>query len=249
MKVTDEEIIVLPTRFMTGFITKKIRRTRILSEVLRAARQKRELTLEQVEAATCIPAKYLSALENGQFDLLPAEAYNVGYVRNYAKYLKLDPENVIAMYREERTQAKVFAPSAKRTVQLIPRRMSDWHFLITPKLLAFAGTLLLFGSMTAYVIVQLNRFSQPPVLEIVNSISDFTSSQDTVMLKGKTAAGSAVTINSEAISVGSDGYFTQEVQLSPGLNEIVVRSQNRAQKSTVKAIKALYNPDLAKATR
>lgn len=230
-----------------GFRTKRINlNARSLATLLRSTRLKNEITIEQAEQSTCIPAKYLLALEDGKYELLPAEAYNVGYVKNYAQFLKLNVEKVLDLYREERSRTNVYA-SKKSTVQLNPRKMNDWQFLITPKVLAVVGTLLVFGSLITYIGLQVNKFAQPPELVITNVPFEFTSSDDLVTLQGRTAAGSVVTINQEPVTVSSSGSFSEKVQLTPGVNEIVVQSQNRAQRSTQAVIKALYRPDLARA--
>jgi hypothetical protein len=53
-------------------------------------------------------------------------------------------------------------------------------------------------------------------------------------------------MNNEPISVSSSGQFSQEVQLSPGLNQIVVMARNRAQKESRTVVKVLYKQDVAK---
>lgn len=57
---------------------------------LRDARVRQGLELPQLEAETKIRAKYLRALEDEQFDLLPGEAYVKGFLRTYAERLGLD---------------------------------------------------------------------------------------------------------------------------------------------------------------
>jgi cytoskeleton protein RodZ len=57
---------------------------------LREARLRRKIELPQVEQATKIRAKYLRALEDEQFDVLPSEIYVKGFLRAYADYLGLD---------------------------------------------------------------------------------------------------------------------------------------------------------------
>jgi transcriptional regulator with XRE-family HTH domain len=56
---------------------------------LRLAREKRDLSLQQVEEATKIRARYLRDLENENFDVLPA-VYVLGSLKTYAKHLGLD---------------------------------------------------------------------------------------------------------------------------------------------------------------
>jgi cytoskeletal protein RodZ len=57
---------------------------------LREARIRRGMDFAQAEAATKIRGKYLRALEDDQFELLPAETYVKGFLRTYAEYLGLD---------------------------------------------------------------------------------------------------------------------------------------------------------------
>ena len=57
---------------------------------LREARLRREIDFAQAELATKIRGKYLRALEDEQFELLPSETYVKGFLRTYAEYLGLD---------------------------------------------------------------------------------------------------------------------------------------------------------------
>jgi cytoskeleton protein RodZ len=57
---------------------------------LREARLRQGLDFPEIEQTTKIRAKYLRALEDEQFDLLPAQTYVKGFLRNYAEYLGLD---------------------------------------------------------------------------------------------------------------------------------------------------------------
>ena len=57
---------------------------------LREARVRRGIDFPQAEAAIKIRGKYLRALEDEQFELLPAETYVKGFLRTYAEYLGLD---------------------------------------------------------------------------------------------------------------------------------------------------------------
>ena len=67
---------------------------------LRAARERRQLELSQVEDATHIRAKYLQALEEEQFGVLPGAAYAKAFLRTYADYLGLDADQFVEEYTE-----------------------------------------------------------------------------------------------------------------------------------------------------
>lgn len=66
-----------------------------IGETLRQARLARELDLAEVEEATKIRARFLRAIEDEQWDVLPGRAYVRAFVRTYAEYLGVDPDPVI----------------------------------------------------------------------------------------------------------------------------------------------------------
>ena len=61
-----------------------------IGSTLRQARERRRLGLDQAEAETKIRARYLRALEEEEFDVLPGPAYVKGFLRTYAEHLGLD---------------------------------------------------------------------------------------------------------------------------------------------------------------
>jgi Helix-turn-helix domain len=66
---------------------------------LREARKRRELDLADVEAAIKIRVRYLQAIEDEDWDVLPGDVYVRGFVRTYASYLGLDGERLVEEYR------------------------------------------------------------------------------------------------------------------------------------------------------
>ena len=71
-----------------------------LGELLRKTREEKGLSLAQVEEATRIRSAYLQALEDEAYERLPAPVYARGFLKNYALYLGLDPQQVLASYHE-----------------------------------------------------------------------------------------------------------------------------------------------------
>lgn len=69
-----------------------------LGQMLRAAREAQALSLQEVEAQTRIRAKFLQALEEGDLSVLPSVIHAKGFLRNYAQFLHLDVNEVIARF-------------------------------------------------------------------------------------------------------------------------------------------------------
>ena len=64
----------------------------------RQAREKKQLSLEDVSKVLKISARMLEAIEEENFDLLPGGIFNKGFIRSYAQHLDLDPEEAVAEY-------------------------------------------------------------------------------------------------------------------------------------------------------
>src|SRR3954470_8417777 len=71
-----------------------------IGETLRETRMRRRIDMTEVEAATKIRAKYLRALENEEWDLLPGPTFVKTFLRTYAEYLDLDPRLLVEEYRQ-----------------------------------------------------------------------------------------------------------------------------------------------------
>ncbi len=70
-----------------------------LGDTLRSAREERGISVDQVVHETNISRNYLEALENEDFEVFPAEAYLIGFLRNYAGFLGLDQDRVVGQFR------------------------------------------------------------------------------------------------------------------------------------------------------
>jgi cytoskeleton protein RodZ len=70
-----------------------------IGNTLREARVRRNLTLQQVEEDIKIRVKYVQAMENEDWDVMPGVTYVKGFLRTYATYLGLDPEVIIGEFR------------------------------------------------------------------------------------------------------------------------------------------------------
>jgi cytoskeletal protein RodZ len=90
-----------------------------VGERLRAAREERGLSLEDVAAQTRIPQRHLESIERAEWDNLPAPTYTTGFAKSYASVVGLDRTEVGEQLRAElggrrpaaATTAEVFEPA------------------------------------------------------------------------------------------------------------------------------------------
>jgi cytoskeleton protein RodZ len=96
-----------------------------IGETLREARMRRRIDMTEVESATKIRGKYLRALENEEWDLLPGPTFVKTFLRTYAEYLDLDSRMLVEEYRQryERPSTQDLTPfAASRTRRRARRR-------------------------------------------------------------------------------------------------------------------------------
>ncbi len=78
-----------------------------LGQILSQARENKGLTVEDVQQATRINARFIEALENGEYNVLPTPVHVRGFMRNYARYLNLDPAPLLERYAVYESQQPV----------------------------------------------------------------------------------------------------------------------------------------------
>jgi cytoskeleton protein RodZ len=84
-------------------------------EELRRERVIREISLEEISAATKISLRLLTALEASDVSRLPAPTFTRGFIRAYARHLGLDPEEMVNAYLQDvKSAVTLEAPSGKK---------------------------------------------------------------------------------------------------------------------------------------
>ena len=92
---------------------------------LREARLRRQLEIADAEHGTKIRGKYLRALEDERFELLPSHTYVKGFLRSYADYLGLDGQLYVDEYNSRYIVGEEEAPLRARRVPAAKARRND----------------------------------------------------------------------------------------------------------------------------
>lgn len=114
-----------------------------LGEELKRERLVREISLEEIAAATKISMRILTALESSDLSRLPAPVFTRGFIRAYSLYLGLDPVQKINTYLAE------VEPSAAQQVTPVAKPRGGSRFLRGPR--STAGTIV--GGVTAVLLL------------------------------------------------------------------------------------------------
>ncbi|HJT63377.1 MAG TPA: helix-turn-helix transcriptional regulator, partial [Candidatus Limnocylindria bacterium] len=140
--------------------------SRTLGQTLRAAREGKRWDIARAERETRIRARYLVALEAGDYRDLPDPVYTRGFVRNYAQYLGLDPNWCLDLYRLETHPGEKAtpAPTAPRPTSVEPRGTT----LVTTSRLVRLALLVVVVAFVAYLAYQFLTFAGTPVLTVTD---------------------------------------------------------------------------------
>ena len=73
-------------------------------ELLRNAREEKNLNIDKISREISIESRYLTGLEEEDNGAFPGEAYMVGFLRNYSNYLELDTDYILKLYNNKKIQ-------------------------------------------------------------------------------------------------------------------------------------------------
>ncbi|WP_291300541.1 helix-turn-helix transcriptional regulator, partial [Desulfosporosinus sp. BICA1-9] len=79
------------------------------------------MELKDVEEFTKIRCKYLQALEEEDYCVLPGEVYTVGFLRSYARFLDIDSESLVNTFR-----MKINATKLETTFDYSKQERKPW---------------------------------------------------------------------------------------------------------------------------
>jgi cytoskeletal protein RodZ len=210
-----------------------------LSDRLTAAREAKGVDLLRAERETKIRRQYLAAMERGAWEELPSGVYARGFLRNYAIYLGMDPDEVLVAWGRERGEVPV-EPSI-----VVPRPIEAPRRGITlgPGIIVAALVTLAALAIVAYIGFQLLRFSEPPPLTVTDpptAVLEVAEDTTSYTMSGTTVANGEITVQAPGredlrVLAGADGGWRTVLDLRRGENRFVVTATDP---STGKAAEA-----------
>lgn len=116
---------------------------------LRRQREMRDINLREIADATKISVRYLDALEQDRFELLPAAVFARGFLREYSRYVGISPDEAVNYFlsAQGHDQDEVELPA--NAVPALPRRRRDWLYGAT----IVVGLLALLGVVTLLAVL------------------------------------------------------------------------------------------------
>jgi len=220
---------------MADWQGKKIKSQATLGERLVRLRQEKGLSIKEVAEALGIQANYLDYLEKGEYDKLPGEVYVKSFLKKYAEFLKINPEMVMVLYRQEK---KIVEKVTKK-----PQKQEVPKTVITPKTIRLFLIGLGIFAILLYLVGQIEQIFTPPQLELYSPQDNITVEDSFITVSGKTEPEVDIYINGQTILADPEGNFSKEVDLQEGVNIIQISVAKERSRENVLERKVLYKKD------
>lgn len=195
-----------------------------LGQKLQAARERKKLSLAEVERRTRIRGKYLTALEQGDYESLPHEAYTKGFIQSYADLVGLSAQPLLEQYRSELGD---HAPLLRHHSSGVSGGSA-----ISPRRVTLAVIVAITVVVLGYFFWQFSALTAPPKLEVSSPAKDEVLHGSLINVQGQVDGGADVFINDTPILSDARGNFKSSIALQEGVNIIRVTAKNRLGTST-----------------
>ncbi len=215
---------------MLKFNKKKIITTKLVGEDLQRSRQRLNLSLKAVEIKIGLATRYVRALENGDWELLPGEIYAKNWLKKYALFLGLDWPELNKKFNQETAYLDIWNKNKQSVIRFGLRRKK---FLIWHKIFRFLFLWVLIVSIVFYLSQQIYWLLKSPTLKIVYPMQNFITYNPRVKILGKTDRDVKLSLNDKNITPDKFGWFKVDMILKKGLNIIKVEAKKDYGQSSI----------------
>lgn len=196
-----------------------------VGDLLKQKRESLGLSVKQIADKLRIQEKYLVALEQNDNDIFDSKVIARGFLIKYCDYLNIDSEKILPFWRRDfniKSKKPENSTSIFSKIKITPLVFS---------IISFSFILFLF---LGFGVVQYNSFKKPPKIDLESPVDNQVYSSSQILAKGKTTEGSKLYINNTEIKIDSEGNFSENLNVSSGLNKLVFRSISPLGRETIK---------------
>lgn len=209
-----------------------------VGEVLKNKRKNLRKSLDLVSADTKIQKRFIKYIESNEFSPFESEVFLKGFIKIYAEYLGLDVKKVLALYRRTNPIVKEKQKNSfKKNIIKGKKLFFNPQMVITALIALFTLGILL------YIGYQIYRFQTPPKLSILQPSSDYTTEEETLLIKGSTEKGVVIEVNDVVTEVDEFSNFEKSIKLNEGINIVTIKAKKNSNNvlETVDTRKVTYS--------
>lgn len=196
---------------------------RSLGNTIQNKRTQENISLSDLEKETKIRKEFLSAIEEGRWEMLPEFPVVQGFVRSIAHVLDIDEQLVLALLRRD---------YPKKELSQTPKPDVRNKFIWSPKWTLIAGALVVIIIIIGYLAYQYKQFVSPPELLVTKPAEEEILKLGVYTVEGKTTTDATVIINNQPTFINDDGSFTEDIEIAKETKEISIKATSRAGRET-----------------
>lgn len=195
-----------------------------VGKLLRDARERKKISLRDVEKRIKVREQFIRALEEDKWYTFTSRIYVTGILKNYARFLGLDERKILAFFRRE----------YERNEELkFKEKVSTSYLSSDSKKTLFAGFIFICVLLVGYFSYQLFQYLKPPTVHIISPTSTVFKRELTVKVIGKTEKEAVITIMGERIYQNKEGIFEYIMPLKSKENILSIEVIGANGKKTV----------------
>jgi cytoskeletal protein RodZ len=209
-----------------------------VGEVLKKQRENLNKTLEVSSLDTKIQLRFLQSIEENNFNTFDSDVYAQGFIKIYAKYLGLNEDRILAIYR--RTMP---IQQEKKTLKTKKTQQGKRRLTITARTLAILISILFLVGILGYIGYQIYQFQSPPQILLNSPENESSTENEIVSVNGETDKNTSIFINDSPVEISENYSFQKDITLNPGVNLItILAKKNNTTQESVETIKITYTP-------
>ncbi|MEX1028938.1 MAG: helix-turn-helix domain-containing protein [Paenibacillaceae bacterium] len=143
-----------------------------LGQLLKKARTQKGITLDELQELTKIRKRYLEAIEEGNYKILPGNFYVRAFIKSYSEAVGLEPDEVLRLYRSVLPETNPEPTNEPKRRNTKPPRNSDKMSKWASALLLVAFPILILSVLYYYYVhkPEVDNASRPPT-KLTNNVS------------------------------------------------------------------------------
>jgi cytoskeletal protein RodZ len=208
-----------------------------VGQILKRAREQAHATIDDIAQATKIRKEYLEKIERNEFTGFVSTTFVKGFIRSFANYLDLDPDNLVALYRRQTGEDE-------KPIKDNLNKVTTSGFVFSPGHIITVGLSIFFVFIIGVLIVQFYRLQQPPAIEIASPTeTPLRTDKQSIEIKGATEDQVILMLNGTQVQLRPDKTFSVLYELAAGENIITIEGwkANAEQKKTKKTLVITYS--------
>jgi cytoskeletal protein RodZ len=195
-----------------------------VGKLLKDARERKKLSLRDVEKRIKVREQFLRALEEDRWNIFTSRIYVTGILKNYTRFLGLDERKILAFFRREYERIEDIK---------FKEKVSTSYLSSDSKKTIIAGFVFVCILLVGYFSYQLFQFFKPPTVQIMSPTTFTFKREQTVKIIGKTEKEAVITIMGERIYQNKEGVFEYIMPLKEKENALSIEVVGANGKKTI----------------